>query len=110
MRILIAGEAGSLELQTSFVSSTLRGWRAGDSDWQKLEFPAELWGDVDRTAPFWDATLELFRKQSLSDRQFIDAITDGTPIDSSFYDGWKVQQALDAALAAHEQGRWVAVE
>jgi predicted dehydrogenase len=36
-------------------------------------------------------------------------IADGTPIDANFYDGWKVQQALDAAIASHEQGRWVTI-
>jgi hypothetical protein len=31
-------------------------------------------------------------------------------MDSTFYDGWRAQQVIDAAIASHEQGRWIAVE
>jgi hypothetical protein len=31
-------------------------------------------------------------------------------MDSTFYDGWKVQRVIDAAIASHEQGRWITVE
>jgi predicted dehydrogenase len=50
------------------------------------------------------------RKQSVGNRLFINAILEDRPLDSTFYDGWKVQQVIDAAIASHEQGRWIAVE
>ena len=39
----------------------------------------------------------------------IDAIVDDRPLTPSFYDGWKVQQAIEAAFAAHEQGCWITI-
>lgn len=41
---------------------------------------------------------------------FIDAIIEDCAMDSTFYDGWKVQQVIDAAIASHDQGRWITVE
>ena len=53
---------------------------------------------------------DLFTRQSVADRLFIDAILDGRPMDSTFYDGWKAQQVIDAVIASHEQGRWITIE
>ncbi len=50
---------------------------------------------------------EFFATQPVADRAFVDAIIEDRPISPSFYDGYKVQQVLDAAVASHEQGRWI---
>jgi predicted dehydrogenase len=52
---------------------------------------------------------DIFRTQSAGDRLFIDAILEDKPFAPSFYDGWKVQQVIDAAIQSHRDGRWVTV-
>lgn len=104
------GEAGSLELDFTFEGAELRGLRQGEEAWQTLEVPNILWHDADRKAPFIDQVFGLFKTQPIGNRLFIDAILEDRPMDSTFYDGWKAQQVIDAAILSHEQGRWIAIE
>ena len=53
--------------------------------------------------------LELFYRQPVGDRQFVDAILSGAGVSPSFLDGLRAQEVLDGALASHEQGRWVTI-
>jgi predicted dehydrogenase len=108
--VALDGESGSLQLVFSFESAELRGIRRGQQEWQTLEVPDALWHDAERTGPLIDQIFDLFRRQSVGSRLFIDAILDDRPMDSTFYDGWKAQQVIDAAIASHEQGRWIAIE
>lgn len=108
--IALYGEAGSLELVFCFEYAQLRGSRQGEEIWQVLEVPDALWHDVNRTASFFEQVFGVFKKQSASDRLFIDAILEDRPIDATFYDGWKAQQVIDAAITSHEQGRWITIE
>jgi predicted dehydrogenase len=108
--LALYGEAGSLELVFSFTGAELRGSRSGDEAWQTLKVPDALWHDADRTGSLIEQILDLFKRQPVANRLFIDAILDDRPIDSTFYDGWKAQQVIDAAIASHEQGRWINVE
>lgn len=104
------GDAGSLELEFSFAGGAIRGIRHGEEQWQRLEVPNELWQDVAETDPFVERIFALFQKQSIGDRLFIDAILEDRPVSPNFYDGWKVQEVIDAAIASHEQGRWIALD
>jgi predicted dehydrogenase len=52
----------------------------------------------------------MFKKQSVGNRLFIDAILENQPMDSTFYHGWKAQQVIDAAIASHEQSSWITVK
>lgn len=108
--IALYGEAGSLELVFTFDGAALRGSRQGDEAWQTLDVPEALWQDVDRTGPFIEQVFDVFKNQPVGNRLFIDAILENRPTDSTFYDGWKAQQVIDAAILSHEQGRWIAIE
>jgi predicted dehydrogenase len=98
------GEAGSLEGDFSFANVAVRGARSAEEQFSTLDIPDELFGDADRANPF-----DVFFKQSVGPRQFIDAILEDTPIETSFYEGWKAQEVIDAALESHRSGRWVAL-
>ena len=43
---------------------------------------------------------EVFSKQSVGDRAFIDAILRNEPVAPSLYDGFKAQEGMDAAIAS----------
>lgn len=110
LQAVIYGDAGSLELDFTFAGAELRGVREGEEEWRTLEVPNDLWEGVDRSGPFVEQSFDVFRKQSIGDRLFIDAIIEDRPVTPNFFDGWKVQQVIDAAIASHEQGRWIALE
>lgn len=111
--VVLHGSAGSLEVQVHFggpqAGAHISGVRNGEEAWQSLAVPETLWGNVDRSLPFDAQIDDLFCKQSVGGRQFIDAIRRGDPISPSFFDGLKAQQAIDAAIESHLTGRWVAL-
>lgn len=108
-QIGLYGEAGSLEVDFDFAHSRLRGVRVGDERWQDLPVPEEFLGHGDNP-PLWVFDFFApFTNQSVGDRLLIDAILAGHPTEPSFYDGWKAQQVVDAALASHREGRSIPI-
>ncbi len=47
---------------------------------------------------------QAFHEQSFGPRLFIDAILNDLPITPSFYDGYKTQQIIEAALESDKTG------
>jgi len=113
--LVLYGETGTLESRTFSGSSEISGARSGSdrsgSDhFETLQIPDEYWGDVPR-----DDFFAIFQRQAVGGRLFVDAIREGKVPDGrmpfpTFYDGLRVQQVIDAALASHREGRWMAVE
>ena len=108
-QIGLYGEAGSLEVDFDFASSRLRGVRDGDDAWQDLPVPQEYLGQGDNPPVWVFDFFAPFTNQSVGDRLFIDAILAGHSAEPSFYDGWKAQQVVDAALVSHREGRWAPI-
>jgi predicted dehydrogenase len=74
-----------------------------------LAVPEELWLGAD---PAFDPPARFdhfYVTAPVGERLFIDSILAGTPASPSFYDGWKAQQVVDAAIAAARTRRWVEV-
>ncbi len=94
--VVLHGEESTLEM-TSLPGGEIRGLRRGDKEFYSLPVPDEVWGDADRSKFF-----DVFCKQSIGDRLFIDAILDDLPISPSFYDGLKAQEVMSAAIESHE--------
>ncbi len=76
---------------------------------QELTVPEELWCGVEPAGNYMDRFAGLLQKASIGDRLFIDSILDGKLPQPNLYDGWKVQQVVDAALLSNERGAWVEV-
>ena len=108
-RVVLYGDAGTLQVYGSATGAKVRGIRDGEQCWQDLPIPDELWAGVNQEQPFVPQVLELFCRQPVGDRQFVDAILSGARVTPSFLDGLRVQEVLDGAIASHEQGRWVQV-
>ena len=107
--VALHGESGTLEADSSSAGVEVRGARHDEEQFQTLPVPDELWGDVDRTSSFFSQVSEVFVKQSVGDRHFIDAILEDRPATPSFYDGLKVQEVIDAAIESHQSGSWVSL-
>lgn len=103
--VVLQGDAGTLELNHSFSTSTIMGARAGDERVQEIEIPREFWGEVDPARPF-----EVMTHDSVGGRAFVDAIINGTAVEPDFHDGWRVQQVIDAVFSASESGAWTDVQ
>ena len=63
-----------------------------------------IWAGVDRNHAY-----EALVKHSAGSRLFIEAIIDDKPISPNFYDGFKAQEVIDAAITSHNEGRWVSL-
>jgi predicted dehydrogenase len=107
--VSLYGEAGTLELNTSFVEVQLRGVRQGQTRFETLAVPDEFRMGVDLSLPLWDQLSMAMQNQSIGDRQFIDAILNDRPVAPNFEDGLKVQAVIDAALESQRRGCWIPV-
>jgi predicted dehydrogenase len=104
-RVALYGTGGTLEADSTFEREEVRVLAAGEQQFTVLPVPDELWGDADR-ADFFD----LFRKQPVGARLFIDAILGRADDIPTFDDGLQAQLVIDAALRSHRESRRVAVE
>jgi predicted dehydrogenase len=108
-QVALYGDEGSLEINVPFwgkeAGAVIRGVRSEEKDFKVLEVPAEYWGEVNRLDPYG-----VFNHQPVGVRLFIDAIIDDQPISPDFYDGYKAQQVIDAALQSHQRGCRVEIE
>src|SRR5207245_1856001 len=104
MGIGLYGDAGSLIMEYGSGGTRIRGIQDGQSDFRDLPVPPDFWQGVAPARPD-----EVFRKHSAGCRAFIDAILADKPASPTFYDGWRAQQVIDAALESDRTGRRVTV-
>ena len=102
------GELGTLEVNQIFgglqAGVTFRGVRHDEETFGHLTVPDAYRNGLDE-----NNILAPFVKQPVGPRLFIDSILADQPVSPSFYDGWQVQEAIDAALQSHERGSRVSL-
>jgi predicted dehydrogenase len=103
-KVMLYGEAGTLEAEFSFLGGKIHGARQDEPGLQPLPVPDRFWGEADKN----DFT-DVFRKQPVGDRLFIDAILEDRPVTPDFYDGLKVQEVIDAAIESDRTGQWISL-
>jgi predicted dehydrogenase len=102
--VSLHGAAGTLEVDVTFTTAEVRGARHDDGQIGALPVPDDLWRDADRS------NLDsVFVTQPVGDRLFIEAILENRRVAPSFFEGYKAQQVIEAALASQHTGCWVAV-
>ena len=102
-RYRLDGAGGALESEIDLAGvAEVRGQRQGESALATLPIPEH----IRRAAGTRDAPAHLF-PQSTADYDFVEAILRDTPLAPSFYDGWKAQQVIEAAIEAAKSGTWV---
>jgi predicted dehydrogenase len=107
---LVCGTEGTLK---SVVVSPEEGlWLASNADksFQKVTLEERFTAGCDPAASTLDRFLDMAKKQSIGSRRFIDAVLGKEKVESSFYDGWKAQLVIDAALESHRTKTSVRVE
>lgn len=112
-RISLHGAAGTLESELVFAGPNargeLRGARAEEEHVRPIPVPAHYYGGVETRAVGPAEFGRLFTTQSIGNRLFIDAIVEDRPASPNFYDAWKVQQVIDAAIVSDARGCWTEV-
>jgi predicted dehydrogenase len=107
--VALHGEAGSMVAELKIgVGPRLRMGR-GDEPFQDVTLPEPYWAGVDRSQPFITQFVPMYAQQPVGCRLFIDAILAGRSEAPTFYEGWKAQQLIDAAVESHAARRWVEV-
>jgi predicted dehydrogenase len=108
--VLLYGESGTLEAEYCLSQgSSIRGARAGEREFRTLSIPEAMLAGIDQTRPSIEQLVPIFTTQPVGDRLFVDAILEGRPVAPSFYEGFKAQQVMDAALRSDAEGRAIAV-
>ena len=102
-QIALYGELGALEA-TADTRTEIRSARSNETHMQPLPIPDQYWGDVEH-GKIWD----VLYSNPVAVRLFVDAIVEDRPLEPTFYDGWKTQAVIDAAIESHRSGRWVTV-
>ena len=109
INVLLHGANGSLEAEHIFYGSEtsvkILGARHDEEVFSRLAIPNELRADLGEDDPF-----EPYVKHSAGPRLFVDAILEDRPLSPDFYDGFKVQEVIDAALESHRRGGWVSLD
>lgn len=102
MQVEIHGEEGMLETRMTFERAELFGVRH-DEDEVKSLYTADFAASGQSTNP-----MSIFENQPIGVRYFIDCLVEDEPVTPSFYDGWKAQRVVDAAIESNRIGKWVA--
>jgi predicted dehydrogenase len=114
-RVCLYGEAGSLEIEVPYMGRdagpVIRVARSQDQHFQMLSVPESYGAPVSPSDadPFAVLT-QVFTRQQAGWRLFIDSILENRPASPSFYDGYKAQQVIDAALEANRTGHGIRIE
>lgn len=108
--VVLHGEEGSLKAGLTIGGGQQLQLAKGGEPMLPLTIPEHYWEGVDTSLPFFDQFGMLFTSsQPIGSRLFVDGILENRPVAPSFYEGWKAQQIIDAAIASNERGCWVAV-
>jgi predicted dehydrogenase len=83
---------------------TLRGARHDEEQFQIMPIPEAYLQGVAQ-----GAILPVFEQHLVGPRLFVDAILNDYMPTPNFYDGYKVQQVMDAAIQSHASGCWADV-
>jgi predicted dehydrogenase len=91
--VQLYGANGSLLLESNSAGTTITGASGPGGAMQPLPVPAQYEND--------------YLESPIGERLFIDSIRSGQKPVPSFYEGWKAQQVIDAAVEANQTGCWV---
>ena len=111
--IVFYGEKGSLDVKVAFYGpqsgSTIYLSGIDDQPIQRLTIPDVFFGGIDQSAPMVTQLDQQFTSQAMGPRLFIDSIIENRAVAPNFYDGYMVQQVIDAALESHQSRCWISV-
>lgn len=110
---ILHGEKGMLDASATFYGSesgaVVLSAGVDDQPLQRFAIPDLLSSAVDHSAPFITQLEQQWMREAVGPRLFIDSIIEDRVAGPTFYDGFRVQQVVDAALKSHQTGQWVSI-
>jgi predicted dehydrogenase len=107
--VLLNGQDGSLELSRAPDGRlVLYGARRSEAKSRPLALPEHVLAGLPPEQAYSPKLQDVFTRQPVGCRLFIDAILEDQPISPTFYDGLKAQEVIAAALESSRRGCWVA--
>ena len=107
--ISLHGQDGTIESRAGLWSSNpiseIVGYKRGREKAETLEIPDSYFGSDGRENPF-----DFNDKPIVGPRLFVDAILNDQPLQPNYYDGYKVQQVIQAALESAEEGKAIKIQ
>jgi len=107
METLLRGSDGTIKAVFNLKDIRLRGASRGEERLHALPVAGQYWeaaGQIENPA---DRYFDMLTTCPVGNRLLIDAILGQGQPDATFYDGWKVQQVIDAALEAGRRRAWI---
>lgn len=110
-QIILHGEAGTLEIDLNFRDGyVIRGARSDEEQIRPLTIPENILKGIDPASSFFDQFNQIFMKQQVGTRLFIEAIINDIPLSPTLYDGLKAQEVIAAAIESDERECWVSLD
>jgi predicted dehydrogenase len=106
--VALRGERGQIVVTGDVNSWHIWGVRE-DEEGGPLEIPGELLVGVDKDATFIDQVDQIFTRQPVGFRLFIDSILEDRALEPSLVDGYRVQRVLETALESSRSGQRLSV-
>ncbi|MFN8388054.1 MAG: Gfo/Idh/MocA family oxidoreductase [Anaerolineales bacterium] len=107
--ISLHGQDGTIESRAGLWSSNpiskIVGYKRGAEKAETLEVPDSYFGSAGRENMF-----DFNDKPIVGPRLFVDAIVNDQPLQPNFYDGYKAQQVIQAALESAKTGKAVNIQ
>jgi predicted dehydrogenase len=106
-QIAVHGEAGSIVADLRLDTGPKLRIARGNEPLKPLSIPERFLGGIDSSQPFVTQIIPMFIQQPIGCRLFVDNLLEGRGTVPSFYDGWKAQQVIDAAVTSSETAQWM---
>lgn len=104
------GEKGSfLASLRPLTGFWLKHSNAGSGTFETLQLPSHYLSGIDLAKPYDDSFYTYYAEQPVGVHLFVDSILSGVTAEPNFFDGWKTQQIIDAAIMSDRLRRWVKV-
>ncbi|MBI2502988.1 MAG: Gfo/Idh/MocA family oxidoreductase [Candidatus Latescibacteria bacterium] len=108
--VRLYGESGSLGVTMNLADGwKIWGLRSEENEIQYLDVPASMMEGVQVGSPVAAQFGQIFTKQAVGCRLFIDCIRAGHQVMPSFADGYKAQRVIETAFASESQGRRLSI-
>lgn len=110
-QVILQGENGTLEMgSTSRDGYVVRGARSDEEQIRPLAIPDDILDGINPNSPIRQQLNQIFTGQSAGSRLFIEAIVNDRAISPSFYDGFRAQEVIEAAIESDEKECWVSLK
>lgn len=107
-RVILHGESGTIELDCTYRDGyRVHAARHGEPTLTEQRIPEEFLRGVDPHNP--NMFRQVFTEHPAGCRSFVESILENREATPSFYDGWRVQEVMEAAIESDRSRKYVSL-